>query len=184
MERSQLLLLFCTCVADVKPLNKAWGPHYSTGQMNTRRGFLSCGDNKSHKISNGMPDCKRLLWSKPLLISSSDANLCQSFLVVERVQREMLTSPAFLHLYMCTCLRKPRNDGLDSKMTGWGCLVCGLLEAWTRSCWAGNLRMKIWKACGVCSTSCCWDQQRLGFKLLKLQARASQQELNICHRYL
>lgn len=86
------------------------------------------GRTRSHKSSKGMPDCERLLWSKPLLVSCSDASLCQSFWLAEHVRREMLTSLVFLCLFVRTCLRKPRNDALDSKISGWGGLVCGMLE--------------------------------------------------------
>lgn len=58
----------------------------------------------------------------------SDANLCHSLLVAERVQGEVLPTPAFPHVYVCTCLCKPRNGGLDAKRTWWGHLLCGLLE--------------------------------------------------------
>lgn len=92
---------------------------------------------RSHKISNGMPDCKRLLWSKPPLISFGDANSCQPFPMAGCMRMEMLTSAAFLRLCVRTCLRKSRNDRLDSKRTGWGCLVCGLPEVWTNQALLG-----------------------------------------------
>lgn len=71
---------FCTCVPDVKPLNKA-----SATVRGRHMQEHSClvGTTRVTRSPMGMPECKCLLWSKPLLISfSSDANSCHSLVTL------------------------------------------------------------------------------------------------------
>lgn len=144
------------------------GPCYSVGQTRARRTFLPCGKshNQSHKISNGLPECKCLLWSKPWLISSSVTQTCVIPFWWLSACEGRCCPPQ--HSPTCTCARVCANPEMGGLMQrGLGGVTCSV-GSWSSEPRAVGLETSDWRLgeCGVCSISSSWDCHRLVLQLL------------------